>query len=786
MVNASTASGVSATVAVTVDGSAFGGDPQSLTTSAANYTFEGTASGNIVVKVAKPSKAVKALYVKSIAVTYAVATLTKIATIGDINKSQLDFGEEGELAATITPADGLSASDYTVSWTEVSNDYITVLEDGTYEAGSTKGETEVTVTVTPTAENEATYEEVSKTFTIKIVDPAAGDGSAAKPYSPSEILEAIDNSEATHGNEYYVTGTVSQIGSYSDGALTYYISDDGTTMNQFECYKGKGIGGADFASADDLSVGDLVTVKGNLYLTSGTLLDTGNQLIALHHRSVVNVTSFAATATTLIVDGTSTTTVTNDTPAWTAAYTYTSDDETVATVDADGVITAVAKGTATITVAPNIAADDADYRAGDSKSIEITVNNPSYDVVFSVNGVTSDAVSVEEGEDIDFPDTPATLGGKSFVGWATAAIDGTAATATTVTSAPMGNADITYYAVYANVSSAPVNDVLNRATTGITNTSYSEWSGKTATSSAVYAGQSAGDKESIQLRSNNNNSGVITTTSGGKVKKIVVVWNNNTANDRTLNVYGKNSAYTDATDLYNSSNQGTLLGTIVCGTSTELSIDGDYEYIGFRSNSGAMYLTSVTITWDNTTYSDYCTTVTESTTVGEAGYATYVAPYNMEFAADEAYAVKVSEGKANLIAVTKVPAGTAVLLKGEGTKTATVLNAAPAEVDNDLKASDGSVAGDDATIYVLANINSKVGFYLLDSSVTIPEGKAYLQTSNGEARAFIGFDDETTGIDSVENMAQPTTDAMYNLAGQRVAQTTKGLYILNGRKVVVK
>ena len=70
VVNASTASGVSATVSVTIDGEAFGGDAQSLTTSAANYTFEGSASGEIIVTITKPSKAAKAIYCKSVAVTY--------------------------------------------------------------------------------------------------------------------------------------------------------------------------------------------------------------------------------------------------------------------------------------------------------------------------------------------------------------------------------------------------------------------------------------------------------------------------------------------------------------------------------------------------------------------------------------------------------------------------------------------------------------------------------------------------------------------------------------------
>ena len=145
-----------------------------------------------------------------------------------------------------------------------------------------------------------------------------------------------------------------------------------------------------------------------------------------------------------------------------------------------------------------------------------------------------------------------------------------------------------------------VTDVLNREFTGVTGTSYTNWSGKTATSDAVYAGNSAGGNGAIQLRSDKSNSGVVTTASGGKVTKISVTWNSNTTSGRTLNVYGKNSAYETAADLYNSSKQGTLLGTIKYETSssTELTIGGDFKYIGFRSSSGALYLDEVKITWN--------------------------------------------------------------------------------------------------------------------------------------------------------------------------------------------
>ncbi len=144
-------------------------------------------------------------------------------------------------------------------------------------------------------------------------------------------------------------------------------------------------------------------------------------------------------------------------------------------------------------------------------------------------------------------------------------------------------------------------DVLNQQWTGVTGTTYSNWTNKTATSSAVYAGNCAGGNNSIQLRSDKSNSGIVTTTSGGKVKKVTVEWNAATATDRVLDIYGKNTAYTNATDLYNNSNQGTKLGSITFdgkqGTG-EVTVSNDYEYIGLRSSSGAMYLKSITITWE--------------------------------------------------------------------------------------------------------------------------------------------------------------------------------------------
>ena len=142
-------------------------------------------------------------------------------------------------------------------------------------------------------------------------------------------------------------------------------------------------------------------------------------------------------------------------------------------------------------------------------------------------------------------------------------------------------------------------DVLNYAFTGISGSGYKDWSGKTGDSGAVYAGQSNAGVSYIQLRTTNSNSGIVTTTSGGKVRSITITWASNTGDGKTLDVYGKNSPYNSAADLFSStaSTKGTKIGTLTKGQSNTLTITGDYEYIGMRSTSGAIYITELGITW---------------------------------------------------------------------------------------------------------------------------------------------------------------------------------------------
>ena len=144
-------------------------------------------------------------------------------------------------------------------------------------------------------------------------------------------------------------------------------------------------------------------------------------------------------------------------------------------------------------------------------------------------------------------------------------------------------------------------DFLDKGFAGVAN-NYSEWQGKKGNSEAVYSGVSAGGYGSIQIRTTNSNSGIVAVKSGGKVRKIAVEWNDQTTAGRVLDVYGKNSAYESASELYSAESQGTKLGSIVYGASTEVVVEGDYEYVGLRSNNGAMYLSSIEIVWETSLY----------------------------------------------------------------------------------------------------------------------------------------------------------------------------------------
>lgn len=112
---------------------------------------------------------------------------------------------------------------------------------------------------------------------------AKGDGTAANPYNAVAATEQAKNGNTA---EVYVEGIISSIKevSTSFGNATYYISEDGTTANQFYIYRGYYINGDKFTSESQIKVGDKVVVKGSLtnYMGNSPQLAQGNQLVSVN------------------------------------------------------------------------------------------------------------------------------------------------------------------------------------------------------------------------------------------------------------------------------------------------------------------------------------------------------------------------------------------------------------------------------------------------------------------------------------------------------------------------
>ena len=185
----------------------------------------------------------------------------------------------------------------------------------------------------------------------------------------------------------------------------------------------------------------------------------------------------------------------------------------------------------------------------------------------------------------------------------------------------------------------------------------------------------------------------------------------------------------------------------------------------------------------------------EPVAVSAVKFATYVPTCNVVAPANvKVYTAKVNEAKSAVV-LAEVPEssviakGTPVLVGAEAgsyTFTASAEEAATV-ADNDLKAAADDTKGDGATIYALVEQDGKAVFAPLKEGVAVSVGHAYLELPAASATRFysIQFGGETTGINEV-NAAAKADGAYYTLQGVKTSKAAKGIYIHNGKKVVIK
>ncbi len=594
-------------------------------------------------------------------------------------------------APTFSPAEGFytSAQNVTISTTtEGATIYYTTNGDApTTSSNVYSGAINVSSTTTIKAMAvKANYDNsavASATYTI-----SEHAGTQADPYTVADARLAIDASTGVTG--VYVTGIVCEGGSsLNDGAMNYWISDDGTETNKFEIYKGKGLNGANFTSTDDVKVGDVVVVTGNIKKYSSTYeFDAGSQLVSLD-RPVVPI--ILANNVTIEDDATS------------GEIAYTIDNPTTAELQA----ATTADWISNIAVTAEKVTFTATANTGAQRTATITL---------SYTGATDKTVTVTQKK--------CTYGSLPF------AFDG-------------GKSDVA--------------NTLGLSHSGL---------GSDYSSSPKLKFDDADDYVILHV---NEVPGSLS---------FVIKGNSFSGGTFKVQTSADGETYTDLKEY-----------TALDAAQTEsFALANTVRYIKWvytEKDNGNVALGNISLVVN-----------AAEVTVSAAGLATFASNDKLDFTNVEnleAYIAKENAGAITLAKVNKVPAGTGVLLRALNSATdfkVPVTTATADAITGNLfvRGAGAAVASQDGGYYnyVLGKHNDKVGFYKA-GGMTVATDKAYIQTTIAAARILFDFDNETTSINEVSttNLTNNTNE-YFNLAGQRVAQPTKGLYIVNGKKYVIK
>lgn len=160
-----------------------------------------------------------------------------------------------------------------------------------------------------------------------------------------------------------------------------------------------------------------------------------------------------------------------------------------------------------------------------------------------------------------------------------------------------------------------VTDELTATTLNVSTKSYQKIATKTLSSGASYDGAAfidSNNPKGIQIRSKVDKglyTGIITSASGGTIKSITINFNSN--NSQALDIYGKNTAYTTAKDLFGSAAGELIKNVSNSKTAVTITPNKAYKFIGFKSNKGTIYIDKITIVWEKA-----ATTPATTTTFG--------------------------------------------------------------------------------------------------------------------------------------------------------------------------
>ena len=475
--------------------------------------------------------------------------------------------------------------------------------------------------------------------------------------------------------------------------------------------------------------------------------------------------------------------------------TWVSSDETVATVvdnnDGTATVTAHTIGSATISATQ---AADATYAASTTKNITVNVSDSRTVTVTTIDASGITNTDLKTGTAAGQFAASVTAGGDAVDGvtvtWESsdptiATIDGSGnvllvkAGTTTITATYAGDAT---HAASIDTYELIVAD--SRQETEVTAVFNYTFFGLTPVGTAVYAQP---DVENTSIVYKNVTFNAI-RNDGTKVRydaDHLRLYNKN-----TLTITAPTGYYiTNITLVSTGGDWATGMSANVGTYNDELDSDKKAYWVGFAQSvsftpAGTHRIASAIVTLAEI----------KEITISAATWATFSCACEVEIPASVTayYAAEKDASTVTLKEITGgyIPANTGVVVAGaEGTYPATVTTTgATLGGTNLLKPwtteGEPSEAGD---YYTLAVDGSNNPVFKQSTGGTLAAGKAYLVLPAGGARELsVSFGGETTGIDEVRGQKEYVRGECFNLAGQRVAQPTRGLYIVNGRKVVIK
>ena len=451
---------------------------------------------------------------------------------------------------------------------------------------------------------------------------------------------------------------------------------------------------------------------------------------------------------------------------------------------------------------------------------------PTYNVSWMVNGVQT-TEQVKEGTEIPFtdPDAASIPTGYSFVGWTDTQVEGKLTYAPTLVSSPVtASKDATYYAVFA-VSKSTGNEVWEEITTVPKPGTYAILSDSYFMKAKITSKRFENGEATPEI--SDATPATLTTAPASDC-----IWEITNPDGYYRIAYG--SQYAGGTSSA-SKNQGALLddasvdlakwtikldgskfsisnygrSNLTDNTRQYLRNNGEYGWACYASDATAEEPRLFKKTTE-TVLSDYCTTIPDvQLSVGETGYATlYYSNYDLVVPENtEAYTFRSSNGalveSKTYAEGTVIPAGEAVVVYTANAVPCTlnfrkfIANVA-CDASSQLAGTDEAtdITPDNAYYFYGLSLNSSndinsVGFYWMEAdgaAFTNGEHKAYLKIPTSEfegaqpVRGF-AFKGTATGVESVES-SNNAPQAIYDLTGRRVSKAEKGIYIINGKKVI--